>query len=322
MNVAITGASGFLGRHLVVELRRSGHDITAIVRPTSDTSSLASARIAVADLNDLDAMQRAFQACEVVYHLAGAVDFGADWERFHNLNVIGTANVLQAARRAGVRRVVHCSSIVAVGASCRPLRLDETADWNLEYLNVPYVTTKWQAEQLALKANGENLEVVVANPSAVIGPGDGQSEFGTLCHRFWHGRIPIHFGGGQNYVDVRDVAIGLRLCGDRGQPGQRYILGGENRSMTAFFSELARVARRTYPRMRLPGALAPAASMIALRMVQKRHRPAYLSAAQAKLISFFFFVDSTKARRELGFASRPIHDSLNAAYSEFELTHV
>src|SRR5205823_1425063 len=112
------------------------------------------------------------------------------WVQCKRVNVAGTANILRAACQAGVRRVIHASSIVAVGASQTPDRLDESATWNLGGAGVPYVTTKREGEQLALHLS-DGPEVVVVNPASVIGPDDfGGSEFGTLCRRFWQGRIP------------------------------------------------------------------------------------------------------------------------------------
>ena len=319
-HVAVTGASGFVGRHLVRELIHDGVQVTAVVRATSDTSKLVGARIvnaAIAPSIDGE-LANAFAGCDTVFHLAGAVDFGADWARFREVNVGGTANVLAAARAAGVRRVVHCSSIVAVGAARRVERLNERSKWNLGGLRVPYVSTKREAEELALAENGRGMEVVVANPAAVIGPGDdGGSEFGTICDRFWRGKVPIHFGGGNNFVDVRDVVRGLLLCAERGTPGERYILGGDNRSMTAFFSELARVADRPIPRLRLPTALAPITAKLEARIGKRKRRRAYLSAAQAKLLPYFFYFDSGKAHRELGWHARPIQESLSDAYRDF-----
>jgi dihydroflavonol-4-reductase len=233
------------------------------------------------------------------------------------VNVIGTANVIAAAQTAGIRRLVHCSSIVAVGAITGPTRLDETARWNLGALQVPYVSTKREAEEVALAA--QNIEVVVANPACVIGPGDhAGSEFGTICGRFWRGKLPIHFGGGNNFVDVRDVAVGLRLCAERGRVGERYILGGSNRSMTAFFSELAVAARQALPRFRLPTVLAPLTAALESRLSRPSRHRAYLSPAQAKLLSYFFYFDCGKARRELGYAARPLRESLRDAFNDWK----
>jgi dihydroflavonol-4-reductase len=196
--------------------------------------------------------------------------------------------------------------------------LDECAAWNLGGHKIAYVTTKREAERLALAASSSHFEVVVANPGCVIGPGDlTGSEFGVICDRFWRGRIPIHFGGGNNFVDVRDVAAGLRLCAERGRPGERYILGGSNRSMTAFFSELSKASGRLAPRIRLPN---PVGTVIAqLRRIQDRDgRRAKLTPAQAALQSYFFYFDTAKARRELGFAVRPFHESLADAFADWQ----
>src|SRR5262249_28138820 len=159
--------------------------------------------------------------CELLLHAAGAVDLGRDGERLRRVNVGGTANAVAAARPAGGRRLVHVSTIAAVGASTTPTPLDETPAWNLGGRRVAHVESKRRAEESALAANGGGLEVVVANPACVIGPGDsGGSEFGRLCQRFWRGRAPVHFGGGANFVDVRDVADGLLRAGELGRPGQ------------------------------------------------------------------------------------------------------
>ncbi|MBX7105556.1 MAG: NAD-dependent epimerase/dehydratase family protein, partial [Gemmataceae bacterium] len=279
--VAVTGASGFVGGHLVGELARHGHRVVAVVRGTSDVSRLTAAEVRRAELNDVESLTRALTGCDAVIHLAGAVDFAGDWPRFEAINVVGTANTVAAARAAGVGRFVHGSSIVAVGASARPVLLDESTKWNLRGMAVPYVTTKRRAEEVALEAAG--IDVVVANLASVIGPDDfAGSEFGVMCRRFWQGRLPIHFGGGLNYVDVRDAATGLRLAMDRGRPGCRYILGGANRSTGAFFGELARVAGRPIPRFRLPGAAAHVVAWAEATFGSGRRKRAYLSPGQAR----------------------------------------
>jgi dihydroflavonol-4-reductase len=316
--VALTGATGFVGLHAALALRRQGADVVALVRPTSHRQRLSAAGIEcrVAALDDLGGLTRSLAGCEVVVHMAGAVGFSGDWQSYFLGNVQGTRYLLAAARAAGVRRVVHTSSIVAVGASTRPVSLDETALWNLGRFQVPYVTTKRLAEEAALAANGGGLEVVVVNPSGVVGPDDHTgSEFGILCQRFWKGRVPVHFGGGNNYVDVRDVATGLMLAAARGRPGERYLLTGENCTYQAFFRELCKAARRTIPFVRLPAALAPLIGCLHDRLRLSAGKRPYLSAAQARLAGLFFYYDSGKARRELGFSTRPLCESLADAHA-------
>jgi dihydroflavonol-4-reductase len=315
--VAVTGATGFVGSHVALALVAVGARVTALVRPTSDASRLRNAgvRCVVAPLEDPRALAAACIGMEIVFHVAGAVDFAGDWAAVRCANVAGTRHVLEGARAAGVRRVVYTSSIVAVGASKKPTPLDEKASWNLERYGVPYVTTKREAEVLALGASGPGLEVVAVNPACVIGPDDfTSSEFGTLCKRFWRGRLPFHFGGGHNYVDVRDVAWGHLLAARLGRPGERYLLPGHNRSSTAFFADLARAAGRVIPRLRLPDRLGVLIASIEERFrnrLRRRpgHRP-YLTTAQARLLGLYFYYDGAKARRELGYEPRPLTRTL------------
>jgi dihydroflavonol-4-reductase len=267
----------------------------------------------IAPLDDPDALGRACDGQEILFHLAGAVDFGNDWERCRAVNVGGTRNVLAAARGAGVRRVVHASSIVAIGAARRSGKLNETAVWNLGRLCVPYVTTKREAEELALAQTGDP-EVVVVNPGSVVGPDDfSGSEFGTLCRRFWLGRIPFVFGGGNNFVDVRDVADGILRAGLFGRPGERYILGGENRTYANFFTALAQAANQRIFRLRLPTFVARMMAWVGDLVARPKPRP-LLTRSQARLLGWFFWYDSTKARAELGYRARPLKETLADAY--------
>jgi len=314
--VAVTGASGFVGWHVAAQLAGWGAQVTALVRGTSNQTYLQAAGIpcVVAELGDGPALARACRGCEVVFHLAGAVDFRDDWQRCRESNVAGTRRLLEAARQAGVRRCVHVSSIVAVGASARPGLLDESAVWNLGQLRIPYVTTKREAEECALQAAGPDLEVVVVNPTCVVGPNDfAGSEFGTLCRRFWQGRVPCWFGGGNNFVDVRDVADGVLRSAERGANGHRYILGGSNRTYGAFFADLARAAGRPIWRVRLPSWCAVVLAELEARFGSPRARPT-LTPAQAQLLPWYFHCDSGKAQRELGYAARPLALTLADAY--------
>ena len=170
---------------------------------------------------------------------------------------------------------------------------------------MPYITSKRVAEQTALQESTSTLEVVVVNPASVIGPDDfAQSEFGTLCRRFWRGRIPFHFGGGNNFVDVRDVATGHLLAAERGRAGERYILGGVNRTYRDFFVDLARYSRRPVFRVGLPNAVAHVVAAINTRLTRPERRP-YLTIPQARILALFFFCRSDKAARDFGYRPRP-----------------
>jgi len=309
--VTMTGATGFIGYHLAKRLAVSGARVVALVRSGSIFNRLRGIGIdcVVAPLDQTSAMANAATGSDLFFHLAGAVDFGNDLAKCRHVNVDGTGNALQAAKAAGVRRFIQVSSIVAVGADQTPNALDETATWNLSRYRVPYATTKRQAEELVLQHSGQP-EVVVANPSCVIGPEDfAHSEFGTICKRFWRGRMPFYSGKGNNFVDVRDVAAGLMLAAEKGRAGERYILGGENLTYAEFFRMLARVGGRWRLRMRMPLVLVRLSALIADQLPRKKSRP-YLTRAQARLLGLWFYFDSSKAKRELGYAPRPVAESL------------
>jgi len=314
--VAVTGGTGFVGHHLAALLRGDGAIVTALVRTTSDTKRLHSlgCETVVAPLEEPAALARALHGVEVVFHAAGAVDFGGDLERIRAVNVGGTANVLAAARAAGVRRVVHTSSIVAVACSDQPEPLDERSRWNLGPLGVPYIATKREAEEAALAATG--VEVVVANPGCVVGPDDfSHSEFGTFCRRFWRGRMPLYFGGGSNFVDVRDVAEGLARLADDGRPGERYLLTGENQTYGGFLTALATAAGRRYFRLGLPAWTGRMIAGVINLVPPRRGARPILSRESSRLLGRYFYFDAAKARAAIGWRPRPLAETLRDAHA-------
>lgn len=311
--IALTGATGFIGSHVALDLRAHGADVIALVRGSSETGRLVSGGVLCVpvSLDDVASLAAALHGCDIVIHAAGAVGFDSNWDTYYRVNVAGTRNLVQAARCAGVRRIVHTSSIVAVGAAESAVSIDETMPWNLGQYRVPYVTTKRWAEDAALSADGSGVEVVAVNPASVVGPNDfGPSEFGSVCQRFWKGNLRFHFGGGNNYVDVRDVACGIRLAAERGRAGERYLLTGENRTYHAFFTELCRAADRTIARLRLPNGLASVIGYFSDRRKRKPSRSASFTSHQAALMGLYFFFDAAKARNELGYSARPLRESL------------
>ena len=213
MRAYVTGASGFIGGHVVRTLRDAGWEV----------------REEFVDLGDRLALAREMEGCDAVFHLAALYAFRGDPAEFVRVNVDGTRNVLEAARRAGVHRVVHTSTCATCGpVAGRPATEDDSPpDWEL---TVPYKATKLTAERLALAAQDDGPEVVAVNPTTPVGEGDrAPTPTGRMVRGVATGRYRAYLAGtGVNLVDVRDVALAHLLAFERGRPGERYLLGAED----------------------------------------------------------------------------------------------
>jgi dihydroflavonol-4-reductase len=213
-------------------------------------------------------------------------------------------------------RVVHTSSIVAIGASRDGKALNEDSQFPFAKIKIDYVQAKRVAEEIALEAADKGKDVVVVNPGYLIGPEDHEpSVMGKFCARAWKGQMPVAAPGGYNLVDVRDVAAGHILAATRGVAGRRYVLGGDNCTMAEFLRLLAIVARQR-PRavVPIPTAALWAAAVVAEARALKTRREPYPAFQHVRLNRYRWFVDSERAHRELGFRARPIEESLNDAF--------
>jgi dihydroflavonol-4-reductase len=304
----VTGATGFIGSHVVAALVAAGAEVRGF-----DLRADPSREGVVGDILDGAALERAMRGCDAVFHLAAVYSYTrARAREMHAVNVDGTRAVLDAAARAGVRRVVHTSSC----ATCGPVpgraatEADAPPSWELA---VPYKRTKLEAERLALRAARDGLDVVVVNPTTPVGPGDrGPTPTGKMVADVARGRARAYLiGAALNVVAVEDVAAGHVLAFDRGRRGERYLLGAENLSLREVFATVAHAAGRRAPRIGVPWALAHAAARTgdaALRLVGRE--PSLLVLDEVRLARLPMTFDDTKARRELGYESRPAREAL------------
>jgi dihydroflavonol-4-reductase len=319
-SVCVTGGTGFLGYHLVRALGEVGARVRVFALeppPHHPIRQLRGVEIQSGDVLDPIAVRNAVAGCSIVIHAAGLVAvWGAALRKMWPIHVEGTRNVLDAIDPG--TRVVHTSSVVAVGASRSGDVLDEESAFNLSGMRIEYVRAKRTAEELALA--GEKNAVVV-NPGYLVGPDDHErSVMGQLCHRFWRGRAPIAPPGGLCFVDVRDVATGHLLAAERGIAGRRYILGGENLDYRSFARLLADVAGFR-PRL-LPGVPWPLfVTLAAINEARGRLRgkEPYPCLAHARLNRHYWFFSSDRARKELGYQHRPVRESLVDAYEWMQL---
>jgi dihydroflavonol-4-reductase len=307
--VLVTGGTGFIGSHVVRALLARGDDVRVLVRASSRPDTLAGlpVRTVPGDITDRRALRRALHGVERVFHVAGTTNLRRSPEELFGLNVLGTRNVLEAALAAGVERAVHVSSVAAIGPAPPHGTADER-QIRRGPMGIPYADSKAAAETEALRAAARGLDVVIACPAHVLGRGDTRHSSTEVVRRFLLGRIPAYVDGALNVVDVEDVAAGLLLCDERGATGERYILGNRNYTWQRFFAELSRLSGVAPPALRLPLPVALAAAEAAQRLPG----PTPMTVAEVRAAGQWWTYRSTRARRELGWTTRPHEDTVEA----------
>ncbi len=315
-NVLVTGATGFLGRHLVRALISGGHEVVALVREDKidDAFVALGATIEHGDVLDRASVERAAEGCEVLFHCAGRVSRDPkDAEALHRLHVEGTKIALDGARAKGVKRVVFASTsgVVAVSNDETPSNEDSPTPTGL-IASWPYYRSKLYAEMAAFDRSGPDFEVVSVNPALLLGPGDlvGSSTGDVID--IIEGKVPFVPGGGISYVDARDVACAMLLAWKKGRAGRRYLLHGQNISLKSFADKVARVAGVSPPKAELPRNRVMAGIGADFAKKMQKHLPGLptIDRAAAEMAQAFWYVDSTRAREELGWTSRDPMETL------------
>jgi len=323
MHTVVTGATGLLGGNLAIALLEAGHTVRATRRGSSKAAHLADFAIdwVEADLGDPEALTRAFQGADAVFHCAAAVSIRKrPTPTLMAANVEGTRHVIAAVRQAGVKRLVHTSTVGAVGLSEDGQPCDETQRWNFDQQGMAdgYVTTKHLAEEEVLGAAAEGLDVVIINPSYMFGPYDARPSSGAMIIEVVRGRVPGWTLGINNVVDVRDVARGTIAAWQRGKAGERYILSGEEVTYKALFERIAEIAGTRPPSWGVPRwatRLFGQAGDIQEWMSGGEPLINSVAAGYANCVTFRFRHD--KATRELGYAPGPIELAIRDAITWF-----
>lgn len=322
MKVFVTGANGYVGSHLCRLLVERGDHVRGLVRKGSVRKLLDGVPVELVegDLLDQKALESGMDGCEQVYHTAALVRFFVrDKQEMWRTNVEGTRNVIEVARRVGVQRLVHTSTVAVLkrprnGTSRGNISggaLDETYVADDNNIGGAYERTKLEAERLVLAAAADGLPCVICSPSGPVGPGDLKpSPVGKVIVQFLKGKIPAYTETGLNVVDVRDVAGGHILAAERGRIGERYILCGENLALAEFFQLLSEISGIRAPKIRLPYGVVLTFGLLGEikgRLTGKEPLACLASVRTSKQPHHF---TSEKARRELGFAPRPIRPSI------------
>ncbi len=317
----VTGASGFLGWHVARLLVERGHRVRALVRSSGRIRELDVETVG-GDLRDPLSIERAAGGCGLVFHVAADYRlWAADESELYRSNVEGTRNVLQAARNAGVERVVYTSTVGCIGVphdAASGNEGDEDRPVSLGDMKGAYKRSKFLAERVALEFAAAGLPVVIVNPTAPIGDHDIKpTPTGAIVLDFLKGDMPAYIDTGLNVVDARDVALGQLLACEKGRPGERYILGSENLTLAEILAKLAAITGRPAPKIQLPYAVAYAAGVVTTAWARVSGKPPRAPLDAVRMARKKMFVTHRKAAQELGFAPGPADGALVRAVAWF-----
>jgi dihydroflavonol-4-reductase len=313
----VTGASGFIGWHVARMLGEAGHRVRALVRPGSQVREIEVEAV-TGDLRDPESLQRAASGCGLVFHVAADYRLWAAHPReLYDSNVGGTRNLLEAAKQAGVERVVYTSTVGCIGVPQNGIG-DESSPVSIEDMSGAYKRSKFQAEQAALEFAGNGLPVVIVNPTAPVGDHDVKpTPTGKIVLDFLKGDMPAFIDTGLNLVDVRDTAKGHLLAAEKGKPGERYILGCENLTLAEILRRLALLSGRKAPSVRLPYGVAYAAGVASTAWANVTGSEPRVPLDAVRMAKKKMWVSHEKAKRELGFEPSDVDGALTRAIEWF-----
>jgi dihydroflavonol-4-reductase len=319
----VTGGTGFIGANLVRLLVQEGYQVRALVRPSSCLDNLRDLDVELVkgDLNDPEVWQQ-MQGCQVLFHVAAHYSlWQSDREQLYHHNVLGTRNILAAARKANIERTVYTSSVAAIGVGLPGEIVDETHQSPLEELVGHYKKSKFLAEQEAIQAVQAGQDVVIVNPSSPIGPLDIKpTPTGDIILRFLRRQMPFYLDTGLNFIDVRDVARGHLLALEKGRKGDRYILGHENLTLKQLLERLAQLTGLKAPQSSVPAWLPLSVAWIDERILAPLGKAPSVPLDGVRMAHQPMYYDASKAVRELGLPQSSILTALKDAVDWF-VTH-
>jgi len=316
LKVLVTGATGFLGSHLTRRLIRAGHEVTILRRPTSDISPLDALSLhhVIGDITEVEAVNRAVEGNNYVIHAAAHIAYWRNHRAIQTrINVEGTRNVVNACKQRGVKRLLHVSSVAAIGIPAQAdCPADETFSFNLGQSKLNYHISKYLAEQEVLKEAQNGLDAVVVNPGSIFGPFINRFRGGEMIDKIRRSKIVPYFLGGICAVHVDDVVDGSLKALWHGRKGERYILGGENilfRRIAELAAQYLKLKRVFVPVPSLVTGLAAGISEPIGVLAEIRPRITYEVHYCASRCHFY---DSTKAIKELHYKPRAFADIVKA----------
>jgi dihydroflavonol-4-reductase len=319
----VTGATGFVGSAVARKLIAAGHQVRVLARANSDRSNLADlpVEIVLGSLAEPASLPPAVEGVEALFHVAADYRLWVpDEELMYRTNVEGTVALMEAALAAGVKRIVHTSSVATLGLLPRGQDADEATPVSLSDMIGPYKRSKFLAEECVRRLVQERgLPAVIVNPSTPIGPRDIKpTPTGRLIVEAASGRMPAYVDTGLNFAHVDDVAAGHLLAFERGQVGERYILGGENLTLAQVLGIICPLVGRQAPTIKLPADLILPLAYAAETISRFTGREPFVTVDGVRLSKKLMFFKIDKARRELGYAPRPAAEGFRDAVTWFQ----
>jgi len=322
MKVFLTGATGFVGHHVAKALAAEGADLRMLVRKTSNLANIQGIRgeTYVGDLSEPETLRAGLQGCDAVMHVAADYRLWIpDPASMYRANVDGTRELLRMAREAGVPRVVYTSSVATMHFRTDGIVINEDTPVSLKDMVGHYKRSKFLAEQEAIKAAQAGQQVIILNPTTPIGPNDSKpTPTGRIFVDFLNGRFPAYMDTGLNLVDVIEVARTHVSALTLGQPGHRYILGGENLTLKQILDKMAGITGLPSPSMKIPFVVAATYAFFEewitgrIRGLEPRATFEEVRMGRKKMYS-----SSAHAQQELGFRIAPVYPAMRAAIEWF-----
>ena len=323
MITLVTGATGFLGSALARELLKDGRTLKLLVRKNSDTRNIddLDCEVAYGDLQDRDSLKSALTGCQTLYHTAAYYSlWSRDKKLIYDINVQGTRNILESALEMGIEKVVYTSTVGCIGLSEDGSPANEDQPMNTATLCNDYKLSKYEAEQVAHELFGRGLPIVIVNPSTPVGPRDIKpTPTGKIILDFLNRKMPAYIDTGLNLIDVADCARGHILAEEKGQLGERYILGNKNMSLKEILLALETLTGLKAPRIKMPYWVAYATGLACEWASDNiTHQPPSVPLAGVKMAKYFMYFDPSKAIRELGLPQNPVENALGQAVRWFK----
>lgn len=322
MKVFLTGSTGFVGNHVARAYAAEGAELRLLARSTSKLAAIEglAAEVVVGDLREPESLRTALRGCDALVHVAADYRLWVrDPKEMYSTNVDGTRELLRIAQEENIAKVVYTSSVATMGFKTDGTIVDESTSVSLVDMIGPYKCSKFMAEQAAIEAARAGQHVMILNPTTPIGAGDAKpTPTGRIIVDFLNRKFPAYVDTGLNLVGVSEVARMHVVALERGTPGDRYILGGENLTLKQILDRMSAITGLPSPRMKVPHAIAMAFAFFDETITGKlRGKEPRATVEAVRMGRKYMFASSAKAERDLGFRVLPVYNAMRAAIEWF-----